>query len=169
MKEKNKSKYNLSERSYFPSLNCKNFYGNFSDEKQNEAIFDRYVRKIYETEEALQRVDPYDKEPLKKLTDKVNSFLQRHAGLNYEEFVKRSDPYNFDKDDYSTLQKKALKRRLFDHRAYLYLSALDDCEREGADVEKLLKQISQNRIPFIKKGEREPTFDAILAVYKKNK
>jgi hypothetical protein len=163
MREEDKPKYNLPKRDDSPSLD----YGNFCKDRQ-EADFDRYVRKVYEAEETLQRVDPYEKEPLKELTTKVNSFLQKHAGIDYQEFVRRANPYEFDENDYGAMPKKALKRRLFDHRAYLYLSALADSESEGADIGQLLEQISSHKIPFIKKEEREPTFQAILDVYKKD-
>lgn len=164
MRHKNRPKCDLpkGENSHSPN------HRHSSEKDRYQAEFDRYVRMIYATEEALHRVDPYEKEPLKTLTDKVNSFLQRHTGLSYEEFVRRANPYDFDKNDYSIMPKKALKRRLFDHRAYLYLCALDDCEREGANIELLLQRISEERIPFLKKEPDEPTFDAILAVCKKD-
>lgn len=164
MADGDKPKYDSPKRDSTPSLD----YANFCRDKLEEAVFDRYVRKVYETEEALQRVDPYEKEPLKGLTDKVNGFLQRHAGIDYQEFVRRANPYEFVEDDYANMPKKALKRRLFDHRAYLYLSALADSEDEGADIGQLLQQISSRKIPFIKKEEKEPTFQAILDVYKKD-
>ncbi len=50
---------------------------------KNEADFDRFVRRVYEAEEALQRANPYEKELLKELTAKVNSFLQRHAEIDF--------------------------------------------------------------------------------------
>ena len=52
-------------------------------------------------------------------------------------------------------------------KLYLYLSALADSESEGADIEQLLEKISSHKIPFIKKEEREPTFEAILNICKK--
>jgi|TARA_Y100000310_G_scaffold207340_1_gene207845 hypothetical protein len=164
MGKKDKPEYDLPKRDDSPSLD----YGNFCRDKQKEADFDRYVRKVYEAEEVLQRVDPYEKEPLKELTAKVNSFLQKHASIDYQEFVRRANPYEFDENDYGAMPKKALRRRLFDHRAYLYLSALADSEEEGADIGQLLEQISSRKIPFIKKEEKEPTFQAILDVYKKD-
>ena len=163
MRNEDKPQYNLPKGGDAPSLDCRD-----SLDGKCQAEFDRYVRKIYETEEALQRVDPYEKKPLRALTDKVNGFLQRHAGLNYEEFVRRVNPYNFNGSDYSIMPKKALKRRLFDHRAYLYLCALDDCEREGANIELLLQRISEERIPFLKKEQNEPTFNAILVACRKD-
>src|SRR3989338_452261 len=147
MRNEDKPKYDLPKKEDIPSLD----YRNFSESRISGAELDRYIRKVYETEETLQRADPYEKEPLKVLTDKINGFLQRHAGLNYEEFVKIANPYDFDENDYSIMPKKALKRRLFDHRAYLYLSSLADCESEGADIKKLLQEIRSERIPFIKK------------------
>ena len=164
MGKEDKPEYDLSKREDTPSLDYKNFSGN----RKDEADFDRYVRKVYEAEEALQRVDPYEKEPLMELTAKVNGFLQKHAGIDYQEFVRRANPYEFDENDYGAMPKKALRRRLFDHRAYLYLSALADSETEGADIRQLLDQISSRKIPFIKKEEREPTFQAILDIYKKD-
>ena len=163
MRDEGKPKYDLPKGKDAPSLDCKD-----SLDGKCQAEFDRYVRKIYETEEALHRVDPYEKKPLKALTDKVNRFLQRHAGLNYEEFVRRVNPCDFNENDYSLMPKKALKRRLFDHRAYLYLCALDDCEREGANIELLLQRISEERIPFLKKEQNEPTFNAILVACRKD-
>ena len=164
MGNEDKPKYSLPNGDDSPSLDYKNFSGN----RKDEADFDRYVRKVYEAEEALQRVDPYEKEPLMELTAKVNGFLQKHAGIDYQEFVRRANPYEFDENDYGAMPKKALRRRLFDHRAYLYLSALADSETEGADIGQLLDQISSRKIPFIKKEEREPTFQAILDIYKKD-
>ncbi len=163
MRKEDKPRYDLSKGGDAPSLDCRD-----SLDSKCQAEFDRYVKKIYETEEALYRVDPYEKKPLKALTDKVNDFLQRHAGLNYEEFVRRADPYSFNENDYSIMPKKALKRRLFDYRACLYLCALDDCEMEGANIELLLQRISKERIPFLKKEQDEPTFNAILAVCRKD-
>lgn len=164
MGKEDKPKYELPKEEDTPSSD----HGNFGGGRQNEANLDRYIRKVYEAEEALQRVDPYEKEPLKELTAKVNGFLQKHADIDYQEFVRRANPYEFDEDDYSSSPKKALNRRLFDHRAYLYLSALADSESEGANLEQLLEQIRSNKIPFIKKQEREPTFEAILAIYKRD-
>ena len=163
MGNEDKPKYDLSKREDTPSLN----YGNFADRKK-EADFDRYVRKVYEADEVISRTTRDEREQFDKLTAKVNGFLQKHAGIDYQEFVRRANPYEFDENDYGAMPKKALRRRLFDHRAYLYLSALADSETEGADIGQLLDQISSRKIPFIKKEEREPTFQAILDIYKKD-
>ncbi len=136
--------------------------------KKSQAEFDKFVRKVYEAEEIIYKTTREDRIAFNTLSEKVNSFLQRHAGLDYEEFVIRANPYGFDNEDYSVLPKNALKRRLFDHRAYLYLSALEDCEKEGADIEDLLEQISNGRIPFIKKEKDEPTFNSIRDVLKRS-
>ncbi len=160
MADEDKPKYDLPKSDDAPSLD----YRNFSNNRQKEANFDRYVRKVYEADEITLKTTRGDRTRFDDLTAKVNGFLQKHAGIDYQEFVRKANPYEFDENDYGAMPKKALRRRLFDHRAYLYLSALADSESEGADIGQLLEQIRSHKIPFIKKEEREPTFQAIYNI-----
>jgi hypothetical protein len=110
-------------------------------------------------------IDPYQKNPLKLITNKADSFLRRHANMSYKDFLEKSNPEEFVDNDYGSLPRgKNLKRRLFEHRTMFYLSALEDSEKKGHNLKKLLSEIRESTIPFIKKEKDEPTFREILKV-----
>jgi len=135
--------------------------------KTGEFPFDAYVEFLAREMQTYDKADPYKKDALKEMNDKADAFLRRHAGISYEYFLRQSKPETFTENDYGNLpERKNLRRRLFEHRARLYLSSLEDCEQNGFDILKLLPQIQESTIPYIKKERDEPTFREIMKVLK---
>lgn len=130
--------------------------------RTGDPSLDRYIRQISAEMRAIDNIDPYEKDTTKPSRAKVDHFLRTHTGMTYEEFVAQCHPETFDTGDFPKYPKTALKRRLFDYRARLYLAALDNCERQGENIPSLLVKIQEGKIPFIKKSRDEPTFSAIL-------
>lgn len=133
--------------------------------KTGKPSFDIYVELLSREMQAYDGTDPYKKDALKDLDNKADSFLRRHAGISYKDFLRQSRPETFTENDYGSLpERKNLKRRLFEHRTRLYLSSLEVFEKSGFDVSELLPEIQKSRIPFLKKEKDEPTFREIMKV-----
>jgi hypothetical protein len=162
MGKEDKPKYDLSKREDTPSLD----YGDFiSKAKTGKPSFDAYVESLSGEMQTYDGADPYKKDALKGITDKADAFLKRHAGISYEDFLRQSKPETFTENDYGKLpERKNLRRRLFEHRARLYLSSLEDFEQRGYDLHELLPEIQQSTIPYLKKERDEPTFREIMKV-----
>ena len=105
-----------------------------------------------------------DREGFYRIGKKVSDFLQKHMGMNYKEFVEEANPYGFEEVEFSNTEK-SIKRRLFDYKAYLYLSALEECEKEGIDINLLIKKIGREKIPYLKPDKNEPTFNRIVKIF----
>src|SRR3989344_8020996 len=157
-----KPEYDLPKRDYTPSLDYRDF---LNKAKTGKPSFDAYVESLSREMQTYDEADPYKKDALKEITNKADAFLKRHAGISYENFLRQSKPETFTENDYGSLpERKNLRRRLFEHRARLYLSALDDFESRGYDVLELLPEIQQSTIPYLKKERDEPTFREIMKV-----
>lgn len=109
-------------------------------------------------------IDPYGKEPLQTLYDAVNSFLQRHAKISYNDFRGQCKPWEWTEDSYGLFGRGSIRRSLFDHRARLLLAALSDCEEMGIALSDLLRVLTECPIPTISQTPSEPTVQAIAAV-----
>jgi hypothetical protein len=143
-------------------------YSLFERTKTGEPSFNAYVESLSQEMQTYDAIDPYKKNPLKEITDKADAFLRRHANISYEDFLRQAKPEDFTGNDYGKLPaKRNLRRRLFTHRAMLYLSALEDCEKKGHDIKYILREVEQGTIPYIKKERDEPTFQEILRVLRK--
>lgn len=159
---KDKPKYDLLERDDSPSLNYENF---LKRTKTGNPSFDAYVESLSREMQKYDEADPYKNDALKDITDRADSFLKRHAGISYEDFLRQSKPETFTENDYGSLpERKNLRRRLFEHRARLYLASLEDFEQRGYDVSELLPEIQKSIIPYLKKERDEPTFREIMKV-----
>jgi len=133
--------------------------------KCGEPSFDVFVEALYATMQRYDAIDPSKKDPLKPIRDRADGFLRGHAGISYESFLRQAKPEEFTENDFGTLpKKKNLRRRLFDHRAMLYLAALDDTVKQGYDLDSILAEVRKREIPYIKKEANEPTFKEILKV-----
>lgn len=104
-------------------------------------------------------VNPYSKDPLKPIYNRAMRFLQRHSKISYSDLVKGVNYDGLEEGDFALLQKRGLRKRLFDYRAVLYLAALDSCEERGLNPEEVMKQVQDAQIRPIKKQQHEPTFD----------
>ena len=121
-----------------------------------------FYHKLAEEMDSLDKINPYGHNPMQPSQDKSNAFLMRHAGLTYKEFVRKSKPEALAVEDYGQLEKSALKKKLFEYRAKLYLSALEESEKHGFDAYLILRMIKTRNIPPIKKNSQEPTYQSIL-------
>ena len=162
MGKQDKPGYDPPERENTLSLDYKDF---LERTKTGKPSFDAYIESLAQEMQAYDSTDPYKKDALRSITDKADSFLRRHADISYEDFLRQANPDEFTENDYGNLpQRKNLRRRLFEHRARLYLSALDDCEKRGYRLNELLSGIEEATIPYLKKEKDEPTFKEILRV-----
>ena len=132
-------------------------------QKNGDRYLDTFIDKLSESISFMDDVDPYVPEPLKPMKDKIDGFLLRHGAVRYDDFLRGINPHDLHGGDFSLLIKRNLKRRLFDYRARIYLSALASCEEEeGLPLEELLLKVKRATVYPIKKEENEPTYDAIL-------
>jgi|TARA_B100000315_G_C14474957_1_gene540168 hypothetical protein len=162
MGKEDKPKYDLPKGDDSPSLDYKNF---LDEAKTGKPSFDAYVESLSREMQAYDGADPYKKNSLNEITDKADAFLRRHTGINYEDFLRQSKPETFTENDYGNLpERKNLRRRLFEHRARLYLSSLEDFEQRGYNVGEVLPEIQESTIPYLKKERDEPTFREIMKV-----
>lgn len=162
MGKEDKPKYDLPKRDDSLSLDYKNF---LDKTKTGKPSFDAYVESLSREMQAYDESNPYLKDSLRGITDKADSFLRRHADMSYEDFLRQSKPETFTENDYGNLpERKNLRRRLFEHRARLYLSSLEDFEQRGYDVSEVLPEIQESTIPYLKKERDEPTFREIMKV-----
>lgn len=133
--------------------------------KTGNPSFDAFVEALYGEMQIYDEIDPYKRDPLKPITDKADDFLRRHAGISYISFLRQAKPEGFTENDFGKLpEEKNLRRRLFNHRAMLYLAALEDSEKMGHDIDKVLQEVKEGKIPYIKRESDEPTFREILRV-----
>ena len=133
--------------------------------KVGNTSFDAYIDELSNEMQIFDSINPYKKDPLRPITDKADAFLKRHAGISYKSFLSQSKPEEFSENDYGKLpEKRNLKKRLFEHRSMFYLSALENCEQKGYDIDDILREVERGTIPFIKKEQNEPTFREILKV-----
>ncbi len=160
MAEKWKNKENID------SLTS-NYNDYLNNNKTGKASFDSFLELLLENKKELEV--EYSK--ANKLQDKkANSFLEKHLNISYSTFVDKSKPETFHNHSYALINRGGIKRSLFDARAKLYLSTLNDFEKSGGDLNKVLGEIREEEVPFIKKAkEREPTFEAIYESFKKYK
>ncbi len=141
----------------------------FEEFKIGDRFFDAYLSSISLNMKLYDSIDPYKKGALKPITDKADSFLMRHSGISFEQFLRKSNPEEFIDEDFGELpKKKNLRRRLFEHRTRLYLSALEDCENLGIDINEILLRVRVGKIPYLKKNSDEPSFKEILKTLKKS-
>ena len=131
---------------------------------QGNTDLDTYVRKVAEEMRLFDSIDVRGIDPLKPIMDKVNSVLAKYAGMNFKEFAKEANPWEFNEGGYATMPNKPLRYRLFEYRSQFHLAAIYDCEQMGIDIGKLLIEVRAHEIPFIKNTVKEPTFEAILRV-----
>ncbi len=134
---------------YYPgSDNSNGYLGRFREE---------LARATRETEE----IDPYSTDPLSDINRRLDTFLLRHAGKTFREFVSGVDYSKINGDDYGSLGKRGIKMKLFEHRSTLYLLALEACERRGIDIKGLLEEAQSAQFPNLKRDEKEPTLEEI--------
>ncbi len=99
---------------------------------------------------------------------RIDSFLRKHSGLSYQDFVEQSKPEKINRNSYGLLKRGAIRRSLFESRSRLYLLALCDYEEQCGDIGKVLEDIRLRYVPIVKKTRgTEPTFDAIYLVLKR--
>lgn len=121
--------------------------------------------------EAMAFTDLYDvrsENPTQALDVKVDEFLLKHTGTDYQIFASNVDYTGIDTGDFAIIPKDSLKRRLFNFRAKAYLSALAATEEKGHDLGSLIKKIASTTIYPIKKNETEPVFDYVKDVLSKS-
>ena len=163
--EKDRPQDSLPKKEETPSPNYQDFLEITRTEKPSLGA---YIKALCREMQIFDGIDPYVKNPLNVITDKADAFLRRHAGISYEDFLMQAKPETFTENDFGDLpDKKKLRRRLFEHRARLYLSALEDVEKEGHNIDELLRDIEEATIPYIKRERYEPTFQEILRVLRK--
>lgn len=100
----------------------------------------------------------------KPFYDTANSFLQRHAGVSYNDFREQCQPWKWTDDSYGLFKRGSLRRKLFDARARCLLAALSDCEEMGVAPSELLRVLTECSIPTISETSSEPTVQAIAGV-----
>ena len=134
--------------------------------KTGNPSFDAYIDVLVGVMHEYGAINPYQgKSCLTSFITKADAFLQRHASLTYETFLKQAKPEEFTTDDYGILpDKKRLKIRAFEHRTLLHLCALEECEQQGLNLEEILQQIRTHNIPSLKHEPEEPSFNEILKV-----
>lgn len=156
MGKENKPKYDLSKRDDSPSLDYKDF---FDKTKTGKPSFDKYVGYLLKRKEKPESED----------TSRIDEFLKRKVGLNYEEFVDYSKPEEIEENSYGLFKRKSIRRSLFKSKSRAYLEALCDIEEIGEDIQLVLDDIRKEYVPTLKKHEgKEPTFEAIYAVLKES-
>ena len=146
---------------YKISLNEKGTKYNYTYTKSDSKSLDVVLGVMTELIAFYDTFYPRSKSPTKPIDDKINLFLNKHAGVNYSEFIKNINFEDFNENDYGSLPNSGLKKKLFEYRAKLYLGALAVAEERGFDVKTVLAEISQSKICPIKKEINEPTFDYI--------
>lgn len=136
-----------------------------ASEQDSASLWSTYLQHIAVVQPFLDTFDPYVRDVLKPLIDKIDGLLKKYANMNYSTFVKQVDPASLCTDTYALMENR-IKRQLFDYRARIYLSALADCEAQGYKVDDLLELIAKNEIPYVKemKTNDEPTFQKIYAL-----
>lgn len=134
---------------------------NSSLDRTADKRLERFVCHMTEAMNFYDNFDPYTPDPLKPMNDKINRFLEKYLGINYEEFLRQARSYTLEGEDYDLIPQR-LMRKLFDHRARIYLAAFDSCEQEGLNAPELLEIVRKAKLPPIKKGEVEPTFEKMV-------
>ena len=164
MEKEDKPEYELPKKNDDSSLDYRNF---LIKAKTGKPSFDTYVELLSREMQTYDEADPYKKDALRSITNKADAFLRRHGGISYEDFLRQSNPETITESDYGNRpERKNLRRILFEHRARLYLSSLEEFEQRGYDVSELLPEIQQSTIPYLKKEGHEPTFKEIMKVLK---
>ncbi|MBM3233047.1 hypothetical protein FJZ18_02685 [Candidatus Pacearchaeota archaeon] len=155
MNKEDKPKFDLPKRDGSPSLNHRDFFVNT---KTGKPYFDAYIGFLLKRKEEVESED----------TSRIDEFLKKKVGLNYEEFVNYSKPEEIVEDSYGLFRRKSIRRSLFKFRSRVYLEALCDLDERGEDIQLVLDDIRTEYVPTLKKHEgKEPTFEAIYAALKK--
>lgn len=140
----------------------------FAEYTTGNADFDTYLQQLEKEIQNYEEIDPYKKEPMKQLDNKVNDFLVKHASISYHDFKMIAQPDSFETDDYRLLPKrKNLRKRLFDYRAKMLIAALANSESLVSNLDDLIRTIKDRKIPYIKNDANEPTFMAIAKILEK--
>ena len=84
---------------------------------------------------------------LKDMTDKADSFLRRHAGISYENFLMQSQPETFTENNYGNLETDK-KREYFEKQSAVYLTALAEFEERGYNIETILAKLKNKNISW---------------------
>lgn len=156
MGKKGQSKYDLSEGDDAPSLDFKDF---LSKVKTGKHSFDAYVGYLLERKGKPKSED----------TSRIDEFLRKNTGMDYEQFVNSARPEEIKENSYGLFKKQSIKRSLFKSKSRAYLEALCDVEEKGENIQGVLDDIRERYIPTLKKHEgKEPTFEAIYAILKKS-
>ncbi len=135
--------------------------------KRGDPEYDRYLEHLVREMKEYDQMNPLAGDSLKSFIQKSDSFLKHFRGISYADFVKHANPRKFKTNDFRYLPDSGnLKKRLFEHRARLYLSALKDYAEEvnydSNKIRRLLDKIASSTIPYLKKEKDEPTFLTIL-------
>jgi len=156
MGEKDEPKYDLPNEDDSPSLDYKNF---LDKTKTGKPSFDAYVESLLERKGKPESDD----------NSRIDEFLRRNTGMNYEDFVDYSKPEEIEENSYGLFKRKSIRRSLFKSKSRAYLEALCDLEERGEDIQSVLDDIRGEYVPTLKKHEgKEPTLEAIYAVLKKS-
>jgi len=142
------------------------YAGEVESAKTGEIIFDAFIDNLANEFREYDSIDPHSEKPFGPLDERVNVFLLRHTGIEYNRFVEDINIAKFEKEDYQNMQSPALKLRLFKLKSRLYLAALAKTEDEGYNIADVLSLVSQKTIPYIKKSAEEPTWKAITDILK---
>lgn len=137
---------------------------NLAKYRTGDAELDSYISFLGEALSSYENIDPRSKEQLESYMNRIDRFLEKYAGITYSEFVNQADPQDIRGNDFNLIDNPRLKRRLFEFRAKLYLTALDSWDQKGLNLENILEKIKSAKIPYIKKEETEPTFERILEI-----
>jgi hypothetical protein len=136
--------------------------------KTNKEDLNVFLGSMAESMAFDELVDVYSEDPFKPLDTLIDNFLEKHAGKNYDEFSKEIKLEKINYGDFDKLEKRGLKKKLFDYRARIYLAALSSAEKQGYDLSKLIEHVQDSEILPIKKSKREPVFEYISeALFKK--
>ncbi len=145
MENKNEPKYDLSKTDSSRSLDCKGF----SRRAKGRPSFDAYIRSLSREMQTYKVADTHKKDALRRITEKADFFLRRHAGISYENFLRQSQPETFTDNEYRNLEPEE-RRVYFERESSVKLSALADVEEKGYDVVEILKGLKTMDISGIK-------------------
>ena len=119
--------------------------------KKDFQVVGEFKRKVRETADHIRHLnETADIAGYSVFRERTEMFCREVLDKEYESILNRINFDSFDEEDYKSLERSGLKRKLFDYRARIYLDTLKVFAEKGQNLITLFDSLKSVQLPPIK-------------------